>query len=177
MFWLLFAFIGVPVLEIYLFISIGGEIGVFNTLGVVVLTAIVGAWLTRSQGMAVLARIQQATGEGRVPADELVEGALILLAGAVLLTPGFFTDACGFLLLIPPTRAAFRDKLKTWFAEQAKRGQAGGHMGGSFRVIRFGHFSGQGPGQGPQPQDPQGRVRRDDPDVIDVEYTEDDHKK
>lgn len=102
--WLLIAFIGVPLIEIGLFIQVGGAIGLWPTLAVVILTAMAGTALVRSQGMAVLGRIQQSFNDMNDPTEPLAHGAMILLSGALLLTPGFFTDAVGFALLIPAVR-------------------------------------------------------------------------
>ncbi len=104
--WLLIVFIAVPLIEIALFIKVGGAIGLWPTLAIVVLTALVGTQLMRSQGAAAMTRIRRSLDEMRDPAEPLAHGAMILLAGALLLTPGFFTDACGFLLLVPGFRAA-----------------------------------------------------------------------
>ena len=100
-----------PILELALFLKIGAKIGLAPTLVIIFITAVLGAWLTRSQGMQTLARFQQATAEGRLPHAEVLDGLMILLAGAVLLTPGFLTDTVGFLLLVPPVRAAVRARL------------------------------------------------------------------
>lgn len=104
--WLLLAFIGVPLIEIALFIQVGGAIGLGYTLLIVVLTAILGTWLVRSQGVAALADLQRSFSELRDPTEPLAHGAMILFSGALLLTPGFFTDALGFLLLVPGVRKA-----------------------------------------------------------------------
>lgn len=104
--WLLIAFILVPIVEIALFIEVGGAIGLWPTLGVVVLTAVAGTALMRAQGMAVLAELQHSLESGGNPTGPIANGALILIAGVLLLTPGFFTDALGFALLLPPVRAA-----------------------------------------------------------------------
>ncbi len=101
----------VPIVEFYLIIRIGSRIGFGVTLGIVVLTALLGATLTRAQGMRAWIRFQQASSEGRMPHREVLDGIMILLAGVVLLTPGFLTDAVGFLLLVPPVRAALRDRV------------------------------------------------------------------
>ena len=103
--WLLIAFIVVPLIEIALFIKVGGLIGLWPTLAIVVLTAIAGSALMRAQGAAALARIRAAFDEMRDPSRPLADGAMILFAGALLLTPGFFTDILGLLLLAPPVRA------------------------------------------------------------------------
>lgn len=104
--WLLIVFIAVPLIEIALFIKVGGAIGLWPTLAIVVLTAVVGTQLMRSQGAAAMGRIRRSFDEMRDPSEPLAHGAMILLAGALLLTPGFFTDACGFLLLVPAVRSA-----------------------------------------------------------------------
>lgn len=104
--WLLIAFIAVPLIEIGLFIKVGGLIGLWPTLAIVLLTAVVGSWLVRMQGALALAQLRGALNELRDPTEPIAHGALILLAGALLLTPGFFTDTMGILLLIPPVRAA-----------------------------------------------------------------------
>lgn len=109
---LLILFITVPVVELALFLTVGDWIGLPITLAVVILTGFLGAWLTKSQGLRVLQRYRQSLSEGRLPHQEVIEGLLILVAGAVLLTPGFLTDAVGFLLLTPPVRAAVVQRLK-----------------------------------------------------------------
>lgn len=96
--------IGIPVLELYVLIEVGSEIGAFATVYLVIFTAAVGIWLVRRQGLSVLARVRAAAERDEPPALELAEGALLLLAGLTLLIPGFVTDAVGFLLLIPPLR-------------------------------------------------------------------------
>lgn len=111
--WLLIAFIAVPLIEIGLFIKVGGMIGLWPTLAIVLATAIVGSWLVRMQGAAALAQLRGSLNELRDPTEPIAHGALILLAGALLLTPGFFTDAMGILLLIPPVRAALLRYLAT----------------------------------------------------------------
>lgn len=94
----------VPLTEVYLFIRIGGAIGALPTVGLVVFTAVLGVTLLRRQGLQALARVRRSLDAGELPALELVEGVILLLAGALLLTPGFFTDAVGFGLLVPRLR-------------------------------------------------------------------------
>ena len=108
---LLVLFILVPIAELFLFLRIGVRIGLPATLAVILLTAVIGAALTRSQGARALANFRQAMGRGQLPHREALDGLLILLAGAVLLTPGFLTDTVGFLLLFPPARHAIRGRL------------------------------------------------------------------
>lgn len=102
--WIFIAFLLVPIIEIGLFIQVGGLIGLWPTLGIVVLTAIIGTSLVRSQGAQAMAELRGSMAELRDPMAPLAHGAMILLAGALLLTPGFFTDTCGLLLLIPKVR-------------------------------------------------------------------------
>ncbi len=97
-------FLSIPVLEIYLLIKVGDLIGALPTIALVVFTAVVGVWLLRRQGFATLAKAQQSMARGEVPATALFEGMMLFVAGALLLTPGFFTDTLGFILLIPFAR-------------------------------------------------------------------------
>ena len=99
-------FLIIPVAEIYLLITVGGVIGAFPTVFLVVFTAVLGAWLLRIQGFSTIARLRSTMDQGGIPAMEMVEGAVLLVSGALLLTPGFFTDAIGFLCLIPTFRRA-----------------------------------------------------------------------
>lgn len=103
---LLILFILIPIIEIGLFIQVGGLIGLWPTLAIVVLTAIIGTTMLRKQGISTMARLQSSMQSGENPVDPMVHGALILVSGVLLLTPGFFTDGIGFLLLFPPIRAA-----------------------------------------------------------------------
>ncbi len=102
--WLFIAFLLVPLIEIALFIQVGGAIGLWPTLAVVVITAIAGTWLVRSQGRAALSQLRGSLNGLSDPTRPLAHGAMILFSGALLLTPGFFTDAVGFALLIPGVR-------------------------------------------------------------------------
>jgi UPF0716 protein FxsA len=103
-FWLLLLFFTVPLVEIYVLLEVGGIVGVLPTIALVVLTAVIGAGLIRSQGIATLGRVQQELERGELPAVGIIEAALLLVAGALLLTPGFVTDTIGFLILVPPLR-------------------------------------------------------------------------
>ena len=97
----------IPIAELYLLIKIGGIIGAFNTILVILLTATVGAYLAKSQGLIVFTRIQDAMAEGRPPGDELLHGLFILIGGFTLLTPGFLTDLLGLSMLAPPIREIY----------------------------------------------------------------------
>lgn len=99
-------FILVPILEIYLLIKVGSVIGALPTILLVLLTAVIGVALLRQQGLSTLQKVQSQMQHGELPAIGMLEGMFLFLAGALLLTPGFFTDTIGFLLLIPPLRKA-----------------------------------------------------------------------
>ncbi len=105
-FLILALFIGVPIAEIALFIEVGERIGLGWTLIAILATAVAGTWLVRQQGLAVLNRVRSEMDQNRMPVGEVLSGVCILVAGALLLTPGFLTDTLGFILLIPPFRAA-----------------------------------------------------------------------
>lgn len=111
---LLLLFTTVPLVELALLLWIGRHLGVLPTVALILLTGVLGASLARIQGLAAWRRLQEALEAGRLPGRELVEGFLILLAGAVLLTPGVLTDAVGFLLLVPPARR--------WIVRRARTG-------------------------------------------------------
>lgn len=131
-------FIGVPIVEIAVFIEIGGWIGLWPTIAVVVGTAVAGTTMLRHQGLSVLARAQSALARQELPVAEIVDGVCLLLAGAFLLTPGFVTDAFGFVLMVPVLRQALARPVLRYVAA---RGGMGGGMGGGFT---------RGPGGGPQ---------------------------
>ena len=97
-------FLIVPIIEIYLLIQVGQVIGAGWTIFLVVFTAVIGVWLLRIQGLSTLTRAQQKLQQNELPAREILEGMGLVVAGALLLTPGFFTDTVGFFLLFPPTR-------------------------------------------------------------------------
>ena len=97
-------FLVVPIIEIYLLIQVGQVIGAGWTIFLVVFTAVIGVWLLRIQGLSTLTRAQQKLQQNELPAREILEGMGLVVAGALLLTPGFFTDTVGFFLLFPPTR-------------------------------------------------------------------------
>lgn len=102
---LFLAFLVVPLIEITLFILIGQAIGVLPTLLGVLVTALLGAWLVRAQGLPLLAEIRGAIGAGRLPGREIADVMMVGIAGVLLMTPGYFTDTLGLLLLVPPVRA------------------------------------------------------------------------
>ncbi|KAA3663682.1 MAG: membrane protein FxsA [Chloroflexi bacterium] len=137
---LLLLFIVVPAVELLLLIQMGRWIGTLPTVGLIVVTGIVGAYLTRQQGVQVWRRAQHEVQNGQVPGSALLEGAMILVAGAVLMTPGVLTDAFGFLLLIPQTRKLLRGVVWRQFQRILEKGQ-----------IRVGGFSPMNARQGSRP--------------------------
>lgn len=146
--WLFIAFLAIPLIEIALFIQIGGAIGLGWTLLTVVVTALLGTVLVRNQGALALGQVRTSFNEMRDPTEPLAHGAMILFSGALLLTPGFFTDAVGFLLLVPAVRAsAFR-----FIRARVK-----------VHTVRSGDQ---------QPRRPHGYPGRQSGDVIDGEFTE-----
>jgi UPF0716 protein FxsA len=113
--WLLFSlFIVVPLLEIFAFIQVGSVIGALPTLALIVLTAAAGVLLVRWQGIKVVLEARRSLARNELPLAAVVHGSLLLLAGLLLLTPGFVTDAAGFLLLIPPVRSLVARRVSDW---------------------------------------------------------------
>jgi UPF0716 protein FxsA len=110
----------VPLVDLYLLFKVGARIGAGLTFGIVVGTGALGAWLAREQGFAVLRRIQEDMTRGVPPTDALLDGALVLAGGVLLITPGFITDAAGFALLVPPVRRAVRAWLAAWAARRIR---------------------------------------------------------
>jgi len=147
-------FVGVPIIEIGLFIEVGGRIGVWPTIGVVILTALVGTALLRRQGLATLKKAQTSMDQGQFPIDVVFDGLCLVIAGALLLTPGFFTDAVGLLLFVPPFRMFLRTTLARVLAE---RGHIKVHTSG-FQAnpgdVIDGEFEDITPGDTPPPEHP-----------------------
>lgn len=98
----------IPVIELALLIKIGSVIGTLNTIIIVILTAVVGAYMVKLEGMTVIYRIRENMQQGIFPTEELINGMMILMAGALLLTPGFFTDVIGFLMVFPVSRSVIK---------------------------------------------------------------------
>ena len=113
--WLLLLFVVVPAVELYLLIVIGARMGVLATIGLIIITGMIGWSLVKAQGVSTLRRIQAETAEGRLPAVEMVAGLCLLGAGLLLITPGFLTDTVGFLALVPPLRRAVAKRLMKRF--------------------------------------------------------------
>ena len=113
---LLILFVAVPLIELAVLIDIGKIIGTFSTLVLIILTGIIGAYLARLEGFRVLFTIRHKMSVGQLPAVELVDGLIILIAGVLLITPGIITDCFGFLMLFRPSRARLRMWLKEKFS-------------------------------------------------------------
>ena len=97
----------IPIVELYILIKIGGIIGALNTVLIIIITAVIGAYLAKTQGFIIIRKINQALYEGRLPAQELLDGLFVLLGGFTLLTPGFLTDFIGLSMLFPFTRILY----------------------------------------------------------------------
>ncbi|MFT4800032.1 MAG: UPF0716 protein FxsA [Candidatus Azotimanducaceae bacterium] len=124
----LLLFITIPIAEMYLLILVGSHIGALPTIGLVVLTATVGLWLLKLEGLATLVRLQDRINQGEIPGQELLEGIMLLIGGALLLTPGFFTDGIGFVCLIP----MLRKPIAQWLISRGMIGALGNiHVGGN----------------------------------------------
>lgn len=130
-----FLLLAVPLAEISVFVLVGGQIGVLATLGLVLVTAVAGAILLRIQGFGVMERIRRTLEAEQIPGRELVHGVMIMIAGVLLLTPGFVTDTCGFLLFVPAIRDIGWRFVRDRIVVQT--------------VHARGHGSGQGPARGP----------------------------
>ncbi|MBW3668631.1 MAG: FxsA family protein [Actinobacteria bacterium] len=116
---LVLLFLVVPFAELFVLLQVGRVIGALETIGLLVLVSIAGAWLVKREGIGVLRRAEERLRQGGVPGRELVDGVMILFAGALLLTPGFLTDIVGILLLLPPVRAALRSSVVRWLKLRA----------------------------------------------------------
>lgn len=134
MFAQLFAlFLIVPLVELYLLIKVGGIIGALNTVLIILITATLGAYLAKSQGLLVLRQIGEATSQGYMPGNELLHGFFVLIGGIALLTPGFITDAIGFSMLIPQIRRIYVERAKKMLKKRIERGDVQMRMYTDFR--------------------------------------------
>lgn len=165
---LIFIFIVVPIAELYVLIQIGEAIGVLPTIALLILDSVLGAALMRAQGRAAWMRFNRALAEGRVPGREVMDGALVVFGGALLLTPGFLSDILGVILLLPPTRAIVRALLLRRFADRIVAGAANGAQARMGRMFTFegGSRAGRGPTGGAASR------RSHDDDVVDGTATE-----
>jgi UPF0716 protein FxsA len=130
-------FIVVPIAELYVLIQIGSAIGILPTIALLILDSVLGAALMRSQGRAAWMRFNRALAEGRMPGREVIDGALVIFGGALLLTPGFISDFLGLILLLPPTRAIVRTLLVRRFAGRIVASATEGARGRMGRMFTF----------------------------------------
>lgn len=128
-------FLVVPIAELYVIVQVAGGIGVPETILLVIAISLVGAWLAKMAGLSVLSRLQRTVRAGKVPSNEVVDGVLVLFAGALMITPGFLSDGLAILLLLPPTRALVRTAI-------LRRIRAGG---GLITVVTSGRRTGPTP--------------------------------
>ncbi len=170
---LILLFTLVPAIELALLIRVGGMIGVIPTISIIVFTGVLGASLARHEGLRVWIEANRSLQTGQVPTDQMIEGMLILLAGVVLLTPGFLTDLTGFALLLPPIRIALRNYLKKRFSNKIQ--VHGFPEGTGFQHDR---------GFGQRPEPPQGfdssrheKPQSDKPDIEIIPQDIDEDKK
>lgn len=152
----LLIFLAVPVIEIALFIAVGERIGLWTTIGIVILTAVVGTTLLRMQGLAVLSQARADLESNRLPVAGIIDGVFLLVAAVLLLTPGFLTDTLGFLLFVPQIRRAIGRSIISWFK-----------VHGTVRR----HSAGAGP-HSPDPNAPRSGPGRADGPLIDGDAIE-----
>src|SRR5256885_9490524 len=166
---LVLVFIVLPIAELYVIIQVGGLIGAGPTIAILILDSLIGAWLWRHQGRAAWRRFNAALQEGRVPAREVLDGTLVILGGALLITPGFISDIVGILLLLPPSRAVVRGVLVAFFARRFRVAAFGGAAAGAAtraaraRSQRRAGAGAPGPGAAPDDYDVEGTAVEVDP--------------
>ncbi|HZK40328.1 MAG TPA: FxsA family protein [Atribacterota bacterium] len=119
---LLILFIIIPVTELYILIEVGKRIGSLTTISIIIFTGILGAYLVKNQGFMILKKIQNDLNDGIMPGDSLIQGAIILAGGILLLTPGFVTDTVGFIFLIPVSRNVIKKYLLKWLKGKIEKG-------------------------------------------------------
>ncbi len=166
---LLLLFIIVPMIEIGLFVQVGGFLGMWPTIFLVLVTAVAGASLVRSQGLQTLMSVQSKMQQGELPAQQIVEGIMLAVAGVLLLTPGFMTDALGMLVLLPMPRAALAKLLMSRVKLNA--------VGGNSFSAGFGHQSDFTPGANPFEHDKHEHRGNTFEGEYDADPNDDDQKK
>jgi UPF0716 protein FxsA len=171
---LVLLFIAVPIAELYVIIQIGTAIGILPTIALLILDSVLGAALMRAQGRAAWRRFNAAMAEGRVPGREVIDGALVIFGGALLLTPGFLSDILGLILLLPPTRALVRAMLVRRFAGRLMASASRGAEARMGRIFSFQAGPPRGRGGG---TDATGRPRAASDDIIDADATEVDPRR
>jgi UPF0716 protein FxsA len=125
LFVLFVVFVVAPLVELYVIVQVAHEIGVLETIAALIIISAIGAWLVKAAGLSVLVRIQKQLAAGRMPTNELVDGGILLFAGALMLAPGFLSDVLGILLVVPPTRAIVRRLVLRSYRARMARGEVG----------------------------------------------------
>jgi len=171
--YLFLAFIVVPVVEIFLITQVASQLSWLPTIALVIAVSMVGAWLVRREGLGVINRVRTALNSGTLPTNELADGAMIFFASALMLTPGFLTDAFGLALLIPPIRALLRPPVVAFFKKRLEiRAQGfGGALFGSrpSGPTKPGQWPGRGrPGTGRDVYDASARPAPADANITDI---------
>lgn len=165
--YLFIAFIVVPVVEIYMITQVASQLGWFTTIALVIGVSLVGAWLVKREGMGVIRRVRESAANGKLPTNELADGAMIFFASALMLTPGFLTDFVGLALLIPPIRAILRPPVISFFRSRLEVRTAS--FGSSaFGRPRPGGFGRTSPGFGRDVFDVDGARPPADADITDI---------
>ena len=141
----LLLFVGIPLTELYFLIKVGSQIGAFPTIFLTIFTALLGGYMVRRQGFSTLMKVRGMVDRGEVPAIEMMEGAVLLVCGLLLLLPGFITDAVGFIFLVPPIRL--------WLLSAGLQGSG---------IMRPGAPPGTGPGQAHGPDVIEGEFKREE---------------
>lgn len=175
--WLLVLFVVVPLIELYFLLFIGSQIGFWPTVGIVLVTGVVGAALAKREGLRVWHSYREALAQGRLPDEGIVGGLLVLLGGALLVTPGMLTDVVGFLLLLPQTRRFFADRIRAEIEKKLDQGvvqvmTTGAGMGGFVDIHERSMDDGYGVAD--SAHDPYGEVfgHHRTGDVVDTEGVE-----
>lgn len=165
--YLFLAFIVIPVVEIFMITQVASQLGWLPTIFLVIGVSLVGAWLVKREGLSVIRRVRDAAGQGKLPTNELADGAMIFFASALMLTPGFLTDFVGLALLIPPMRAILRPPVISFFRSRIEVRTAG--FGGAvFGGQRPGGSGRPGAGFGREVFDADSARRPADADITDI---------
>jgi len=165
--YLFLAFIVVPVVEIFMITQVASQLGWFPTIVLVIGVSMVGAWLVKREGLGVIRRVSAATTTGRLPTNELADGAMIFFASALMLTPGFITDFIGLALLIPPIRAVLRPRIISYFKKRVEV-RTTGFGGATFGASRNPGFGRRTPGSGRAVFDAGSEPKPMDADLTDI---------
>ncbi|WP_202932587.1 FxsA family protein [Halorussus salinus] len=186
----LFGLLLIPLLDALFLVYVASQLGPVLTVALVVLTALVGTLFVRAEGRHTIRRLQKAVGEGDVPTDELTDGALLIAAGAFLLTPGLVTDTLGFLLAFPPSRILAREAVQKWVVKPYVEKKTGGFASGNVYTFGFpnaedvnasgtgaGAGSGSASGSGSRSRDSSEDTYRVDDDAYDIEFEDDENEK